>query len=379
MLAHLRRRLAREDGISLMEVLVAFMLLGIVMSGSVRFFSTTLLSLQSAERRTHATALANEELENLRAIPWEDAGFYDDDFAGTPPTDTVIIDPARPASSGAPLPEEEITRAGGPLQVGRSITWVDDTQTGTATDYKRLVVEVAWQDRGRTFSISVESVRSPNPDEQEGAEFVLSLLDVLPGVVYTDTDGWVDAAANPSGVDLSARTSTTADFVTVSYLERGATSETTQSLGSTDLIEWTGSLGSAQFRNGDVTFTFVATKTTPYEQQVIGTTLVRFLQPVAIVTSSPGVLAYCPGPDASTVTATLDVEGLVEEDEVIVSWNGSDHPAAWTGALPTGSSFEVDLPAAAAGNPVTVTATRLYDGVTETDGPTLTASGTCGP
>lgn len=378
MLAHLQRRLAREDGISLMEVLVAFMLLGIVMSGSVRFFSTTLLSLQSSERRTHATALANEELENLRTIPWGDTGFYEDDFAGTPPTDTVVIDPARPAASVAPLPEEEITRAGVPLQVDRSITWIDNSQTGTPTDYKRLVVDVSWQDRGRTFSVSVQSVRSPNPDEQEGAEFVLSLLDVLPNVVYTDADGWVDATANPGGVDLSARTSTHADFVTVSYLERGAASETTQNLGSTDLIEWTGTLGSAQFRNGDVTFTFIATKTTPYEQQVIGTTLVRFLQPVAIAPSSPGTLGYCPGDEPSTLTAALDVEGLVEEDEVTVTWNGVDYPGTWTAALPTGSSFEIDVPDGAAGNPVTVTATRLYDGVTVTADLTLAASPECG-
>ena len=368
MVTCLRRRLACEDGISLVEMLVAMALLGVVLSASAGFFTTTLVSLQGSEQRTKATALANEELENLRVLPWEDLGFYADDFTAAEPAEagTVELEAERPASAAAPLPVEQVTRSNTTLLVRRSITWVDNTQTGAATDYKRLVVTVDWDDRGRDRTITVESLRSPNPNEQEASDFVLSLLDVTPDVIYIHADGQVDAGANPpGGVVLSALTSSSADFVTVRFPERDGT-VSSRSLGSTDHLEWSGTLGSPHMRNGDVTFTFVATRSTPFEQEVIGTRLVRFLQPVAVsaVVASPQAVVACPGDIAPAVTLTLVAEGLVEEDAVTVTWNGEVYDAVGAGPTAEGSRYEVQLPAGSYTETTTahVEARRLQDG-----------------
>lgn len=382
MRARWRRRLAGDDGLSLVEVLVAFVLLGVVMSASAGFFTTSLRALQQAEGRTKATALANEELENLRGLPWTSVGFYaDDDFDGAMPADTVVLADARPADTRAPLPAEALEPRGGvEFTVRREILWVDNTQTaneGDDADYKSLVVTVEWADRETPRSISVESLRSPSPDEQRPSDFVLSLLDVQPTLVYTHADGTLDAAANDR-LGLTALTSSAADFVVVRYLERGATDQTERSLGSTDYVNWTGVVTDVHgdtFRNGDSVFTFVATRASPYEQEVIGTTLVRFLQPVT-VTEPPQLSpsSVCVAPDASTppVDVTVHIEGLVDEDAVTVAWDGTQTSAQQVAATDSGSSLAATIPAGSYTDTTTVTVT----GVRSSDGATATASAT---
>lgn len=377
MVTRLRRRLAGEDGISLVEMLVALVMLAVVLSASAGFFTTTLVSLQGAELRTMATALANEELENLRVLGWDDLGFYADDFTVADPAEpgTVEIEAERPASAAAPLPAGEATRSNTTMRIHRSITWVDNSQTSEPTDYKRLVVTVDWDDRGRGRTITVESLRSPNPNEQEASTFVLSLLDVTPDVVYIHADGQIDVGANPpGGVVLSARTSSPANFVTVRIPQRDGT-VSSRELGSVDYLSWSGTVGSPHLRNGDVTLTFIATRSTPYEQQVIGTRLVRFLQPVAVssLVASPQDVVACPGDTAPAVTLTLLAKGLVEEDRVTVEWSGETYEAVWTGPTVDGSLYALELPAGSYTETTTaqVQAVRLQDGATASAGTTV--------
>ncbi|HVL98409.1 MAG TPA: prepilin-type N-terminal cleavage/methylation domain-containing protein [Egibacteraceae bacterium] len=372
----LRRRLAGDDGISLVEMLVAFAILGVVMSASAGFFTTALGALQQAEGRTKATALANEELENLRVLPWDRVGFYgDDNFGQAMPAGTVVLEARRPAATRAPLPVETIAPRGGVVfTVRRSITWIDNTQTSQVGDYKRLVVAVDWSDRGVPRSITVESLRTPNPDEQTPSDFVLSLLEVRPTLVYLNADGTLDAARNGQ-LDLASLTSAKADFVVARYVQRGASANTVQSLGSTDRLNWAGAVTGAHghtFPNGDVLFTFVATRATPYEQEVLGTTLVRFLQPVAVTSLDVAPTSVCVAPSQPTppVRVAMHIDGLVEEDVVTVSWSGGTTKARMVEATQSGSSLEAEIPGGSYGGSTTVTVT----GVRGSDGATATAA-----
>lgn len=117
----IRRRLAVDEGISLIEILVAIVVLTVVLSAAASALASSLFAMAKNENRTKATALANEELENLRILPWEYVGFYDDDYDGWDPADIpddwVDLDPdaassERPAGSLAPLPTETATRVG---------------------------------------------------------------------------------------------------------------------------------------------------------------------------------------------------------------------------------------------------------------------------
>lgn len=372
MLTRLRRRIGGEDGISLVEMLVAFVILGIAMSASASFYMNALFSLHQAESRTKATALANEELENLRFLPWDDVGFYtDDDFGGPVPEDTVILDDVRTADARAPVPAETLEERGNVVfTVRRTITWVDNTRTAEPHDYKELVVTVDWSDRGQPRSISVESLRSPSPNEQAVSDFVLSLLKVAPELVYINADGTLDSAVNPT-LDLTALTSSEADFVVTRYVQRDALTETVQSLGSVDHLNWTGSVTAAHgqtFRNGDTLFTFVATRALPYEQEVIGSTLVRFLQPVAITSATVSPSSYCL-PSSPAIDVTIDVDGLVEEDTVTVSWGAGQVTATQVTATDSGSSLTAIIPPGSLGagaSTVTITGLRLSDAATAT-------------
>lgn len=374
MLTRLYRRIGGEDGVSLVEMLVAFVILGIAMSASANFFMTALFSLHQAESRTKATALANEELENLRLLPWDAVGFYAGDFGVTPPDGTVVLDGVREPTARAPLPLETLDRAGVAFTVRRSILWIQNTQTSNENDYKRLVVSVHWSDRGQQRAISVESLRNPSPHEQPTSDFVLSLFEVAPNRVYINADGTLDATRNAT-LGLTALTSAKADFVAARYAQRGAATETVEALGSADRWNWVGEVTAAHgrtFPNGDALFTFVATRALPYEQQVIGSTLVRFLQPVAITFATVSPSSVCltdSSPSTPPIDVNVDIDGLVEEDAVTVTWGGGEVAGSQAAATESGSSLTAQIPAAAFGvgtNTVTITGRRLSDGTTAT-------------
>ncbi|MEX2618640.1 MAG: prepilin-type N-terminal cleavage/methylation domain-containing protein [Egibacteraceae bacterium] len=366
MLTRLRRRLDGDDGISLVEMLVAFVILGVVMSASASFFTTALVSVQNAESRTKATALANEELENLRVLAFDEVGFYDDDFDGAIPPDTVLLASQRPVDARAPLPEETLDASGLTVTVRRSIVWIDNTQTSAAQDYKQLRVALDWSDRGQARSVSVDSLRSPTPDEAPGSDFVLSLLGVAPELVYINSDGTLDTTLNDS-LALTALTSAEADFVAARYVQRGVTDVTERSLVSSDHLNWSGTVTAADghtFPNGDVLFTFVATRASPYEQEVIGSTLVRFLQPLAVVSVTSTV---CVTSLVDPVDIDTEIDGLVDEDTVTVTYESGTVNAQQTTATAGGSLLTATIPGgslAPGSNTITTAGQRGSDGAT---------------
>lgn len=373
MLTRLRRRLGGDEGFSLVEMLVAFVILGVAMSASASFFMTAMLSFHQAEGRTKATALANEELENLRVLPWDDVGFYADDYAGSPPTDTVLLGDVRPVEARAPLPEETLAPRGGiAFTVRRSIVWIRKSETANADDYKRLTVSVDWSDRGQARSITVDSLRSPTPAEQPASDFILSLLDVQPELVYINGDGTLNTSvAGNDQLNLTALTSAEASFVEVRYVQRGGdpANPTVQPLSSSDYLNWSGAVTAAHghtFPNGDAAFTFVATRALPYEQEVLGTTLVRFLQPLVVVWVTSTV---CVADLLTPVDVETRIDGLVDEDAVTVTYATGAVSAQQTAATTSGSLLTATLPAGSLDlglNTITVDGQRRSDGATVT-------------
>jgi hypothetical protein len=66
-----RRRLVDEDGVTLVEVLVAMFLLTGAMLAMAHVATSGLVSLRDATDRTTAIALATEVLEQSRQVPWD--------------------------------------------------------------------------------------------------------------------------------------------------------------------------------------------------------------------------------------------------------------------------------------------------------------------
>src|SRR3712207_1464075 len=108
-----------EEGISLVEVLVSIVLLGLVMSALGATLTNSMASARQNESQTHATALATEKLESLQALHWSKLGFYgtDANFVATPaglgglPTRSFGAAP-NPRDAAVPLPWEQLDRDG---------------------------------------------------------------------------------------------------------------------------------------------------------------------------------------------------------------------------------------------------------------------------
>lgn len=343
MTTRIRRRLAADDGVSLVEMLVSIFIIGLVFAALASTMTTSMASIRGNESRTRATALANEVLENMGAVSWSQLGFYDDDVSLAP--DYVSLGAARPASSPAPLPWERspaTLRDGTQYEVRRTVVWYDDPATGSPQDYKQLRVEVSWAEGTAARSIAVEALRAPDPNEQAASEFTLSLVDAEPAIVYLDASGQVQAP--PSGtyaampVTLTARTNRPPDsFVYVTYLG----SPLLALSGSNANRTWTRIEAGQTWPNGDVQFEFSATRGA---ESVTANKLVRFVRPLVVedFTTTPAGLCFDSSDDSRSypeILVALRIQGTVAEDEVVVAWATSSGQATFAGSdASTGAS-----------------------------------------
>lgn len=125
----------RNRGFTIIEVLIATFIIGVVITGLFGLFVLSLRTVQDNERRIAAVALANERVEMIRNLPYADVG-----------TDGGI-------PSGSIPQEETVVRNSAPYVVRTDIRYVDDPYDGVAggdpsdllnTDYKQVRVEVSW-------------------------------------------------------------------------------------------------------------------------------------------------------------------------------------------------------------------------------------------
>lgn len=115
-----------EDGFTVLEFVFAAAILLVVAMGSMSAFSYAVQSSQSSSRKVDALNLANERLEWIRNLPYDDVGVTSSDGG---PVDI-------PGSVQTPVVIGEYT-------VDTSVTWARDPDTGRA-QYKQVEVSVSW-------------------------------------------------------------------------------------------------------------------------------------------------------------------------------------------------------------------------------------------
>ena len=193
MLRWIRARLSRDDGVSLVETLVAMLIVGFVLMAMAATTMTSLSAMTKAEQHTRGTHSANRVVENMQSVAWDDLTFYAGDpsvpasFEGSP----VVVKPGtRPAGSAAPLPVTTIAGPGGvTYSASNYITWVDDPSDGCASpapaspapcapgpgvpaagtdtqgqDYKRVTTLLSWTSKGQTRQQRIDANRAPPMD-----------------------------------------------------------------------------------------------------------------------------------------------------------------------------------------------------------------------
>src|SRR5215471_18801903 len=124
---------ATEKGLSLIEVLVAMVVLSLGLLGLERVHIAAIQANTIASRLTQATTLAQDRAEQLMALPYNDVVLSD---TTAPGTFTTYTEPNPPQ--------------------GYTITWTVDTDVPSA-GIKTINIDVTWKNKAsllKTFSLS---------------------------------------------------------------------------------------------------------------------------------------------------------------------------------------------------------------------------------
>lgn len=191
-----------KKGFTIIEVVIATFVIGVVFVGVFGFITLTIKSAHDGERKIIATALANEKMEMIRNLPYDSVGTV----GGIP--------------SGPIAQEEEVVRNGASYRVYTDIRYYDDPFDGTVSDdppdllnidYKIARVEVSWESNFPP-NRSVLLITHIAPRGIEGGEslgtLVFQALDALGAGVAGATVRLVNDAVSPA-VDLETQTDDT--------------------------------------------------------------------------------------------------------------------------------------------------------------------------
>jgi len=139
----------KEKAFTLVEVLVGTFLLSVIALGVYGAFSFGVKTSTHNRLRTQAAAIAEETLEAVRAMPYEDIGIS----GGIP--------------SGVLLASRDIEKDGTTFTVNTSIRYVDDAYDSQApddivpSDYKQIQIEVGWPTNMEDDNIRLNTIISP--------------------------------------------------------------------------------------------------------------------------------------------------------------------------------------------------------------------------
>jgi hypothetical protein len=246
-----RRRLDGEEGISLVEILVAVFLLTVGLFALLGSFIASAHSLQEQERRSLATRVGTETLESLRNTT------FDEVPVGT--TNTTV------------------ERSGVEFDVETDIEWRDalDWDDGSSEDLKYASVTVAWDLRGEsrsvTFSTAITALTKKTEEDDDDDEPSIVTVSASPDPMTVDGDGIatedVQLRATLDGFEVPP-------MVTATWTNHATGLTETVVLDTTDEVEWRADVSGASFSMPDdddevpITFEVVAeglTRTYPLQ------------------------------------------------------------------------------------------------------------------
>lgn len=389
MLTHPRRRLGGDDGMSLVEMLIALFILAIALMALASGILASLTSIGNDERRVRATQLANQTVEDLRGMAWDDVGFYSDDPGYTATVDgqeTVTLGSSRAGAPG-PLPgPQSVTRDGIPFTVTTNITWKDDdTEVGPGgyepTQLKAFHVVVAWSDRDTPRSFESRGTRSPSVDEVPLVEaptpapsgFVITAYDISPSTVTISSSDNTEQS-----ILVTVETSLPATSVVLDPAPLAALSM--QEVAGSEGLQWSHEIaqGNGDFPPGDRSFTVTATglegsdvKTQVVTFEQVDDSLGEVIVQTPELVPSPPICTTNDGWTTAPVTLTFEVHGLVSaSDTASITWTDKNDGAQATimDATADGYRFQATIPQETRFNKstttVTITATRVATNTT---------------
>ena len=386
----LRLHLAEDDGISLVEILVSIVILGVALAAFAATAIQSLTTITRDEQYVRANQLASDELEGLRALQWDAVGFYANDPGYTATAgdgaQTVTLGSSRPPGAGGLLPTQTITRDGIAYTVDVEIVWLDDPNSPAPPavdpdpkDYKELRTTLTWSVQGRDFEVHQRSTRRPTTDEV-GLDAVpdcvpgeITSFAVSPSTVRLDATGGLDDA-----ISVVVTTCSESTTVTLDPSPRAPMSLT--EVPGSDGKEWTTgafTVGTNGFSLGAHTWGVsahsshgTATESTTVEFVEASTQTLAVLS----LDITPGLCVKNNDRLHRPTTLRATVTGAQMTDQLVFSWTaeaGSISAGPGTDLGGGQASFVATMPTSAKleeGNTtITVTLTRRSDGLVVTE------------
>jgi prepilin-type N-terminal cleavage/methylation domain-containing protein len=272
-----------DEGFTLVELSVAMVVLSVIIAALGAFLITAVAQQRSNELRAHAVKLAEQSVEEGRALPWDLVGFYADEAAAATascgstggPTVSIPV-PASPAtkSGRVPTPGSKTVTVQG-QQYTRTVCyrWVDDPADGSGAadtngtqDVKRFEVVVAWTSRGTSFTHRVEALRAPTADEvapKSVAGQPFGIVSVTPSPSSSASAPINGTGHLTSALDFSATTTTGVSTVQLRWTDAAGVQQS-RTLSGSSATSWSVSLptGTGPFTATTTTFTFTAFSST---------------------------------------------------------------------------------------------------------------------
>jgi prepilin-type N-terminal cleavage/methylation domain-containing protein len=358
-----------EHGLTLIEMMVAVLLLGIILAAMASVIITSLTSVQRDEYRVRATQLGQEELERLRALEWDCVAFdtTDPDYVATYNGNaTVALDPAEcsdPTIAPDPSPHV-VTIDDIDFTVVPHVYWIDDPEDGTAAagsdsqseDYKEFHVDVTWALRGTNYSYENTTTRVPTVEE---VPLVAAAAPVAFEIMSTQVDPLIVSTSTASGttqpVTVTIETSARATLVTLTVAPPstyGTVVLSDISGGNGTRWQLTIPTGNGSFPVGDHNFVLAANSALGTDTATQTVTFAETtVTPVTVNTPSlaPAAPICVAGSDRTygAVTVTVDVDGVSTTDSVDMAWTADTGTtiASPSGATATGARFTGTIPA----------------------------------
>lgn len=398
----LRRRFADDEaGVSLVEMLVAILILGIVLGAMAQSLTGSLFSVQGQERQVQATGQLQQSMEQVHGVAWENAGLCETVattyFGGTTYThqpgtpdevteDLVILDDTHATCAGTPLivPTQTVTRQGVDYTVETVVSWTDDpnddvsgTDPNSTQDLKHVLVTVTWDHRGEARSVVNETYLAPNALEQP----IRTQVEHTSGATYTYLSYDPDPAqSNLLQQDVFLRTFTVVpqSAVNVTWTLHDGTSVSRGMVDvSGDGTEWqlqipAGSPGYTinRLANGETLFRFTATDAASGDTSVVldrGLFLIDVIHHEITSSSIPASIRVKDGV-ACDFTLEVTIRGALTSDLVSATWTNGPTETALTAVsgTSTGSTFSATFTGetafVAGTTDLTITGVRIADG-----------------
>lgn len=372
------RRLHDDEGVTLVEMMVAILILGIVLTALAGTLVTSLASASRQEADIQANAVANALVEDLRGRPFREVALCEDEAAasfdtGSGTEDMVLLPSTDPqcGDPDRPMPTFSVEQDGRNYDVVLAITWVNHPDTPATQDFKRIIVDLTWQDRDRTLTSRTEARRAPEALEQPMAV----QIDPLVTRLRDEGDAEGVTGRNDDSFELRATHILKQTTVTVEWQDRIGGTDDAPLESSDGGFTWTYTVpfNDGLFPNGETLFTFTATDPSGVVTEVVTRGL--FLHDLEYrVVNGPTTVEVLTDGTVCDLPVTAEMRGMLLSDTLDI---GFSHDAATTYALSgvaqtaNGADFAIDL-SGTGGFPVpledtteTITATLYADRVVD--------------